>query len=82
VTTMEEVPIPSDEERAEMLASLRAAEERIAAGEYVEHDPETFVDEMMAIRASALAAKKTDLLSLSAPGMRAEIRGHSRFDQR
>jgi hypothetical protein len=58
VTTMEEVPIPSDDERAEMLASLKAAEERVAAGEYVVHNPETFVDEMMAIRAAAVAAKK------------------------
>jgi len=57
VTTMEEVQIPSDEERAEMLASLKAAEARIAAGDYVVHNPETFVDEMMAIRAAALAKK-------------------------
>ena len=44
VTTVEEAPILSDEERAEMIASLKAAEARIAAGEYVEHDPDTFVD--------------------------------------
>jgi hypothetical protein len=59
VTTMEEVPIPSDEERAEMLASLKAAEEHIAAGEYVVHNPETFVDEMMTIRAAALASTRS-----------------------
>jgi hypothetical protein len=58
VTTMEEVPVLSESERADMLASLQVAEARIAAGEYVVHNPETFVDEMMAIRATALAAKK------------------------
>jgi hypothetical protein len=41
-----------------MLVSLRAAEARIAAGEYVVHNSETFVDEMMAIRAAAIAARK------------------------
>ena len=33
VTTMEEVPILSDAERAQMLASLKEAEAQIAAGE-------------------------------------------------
>ena len=57
VTTMEEVPIVSDTERAEMLASLKAAEARIAAGQYVEHEPNTFVGRMMGIRAAALRKK-------------------------
>ena len=59
VTTMEEVPILSEEERAEMLASLKAAEARIAAGECVEHDPDTFVDRLMKVRATAIRRKKT-----------------------
>jgi hypothetical protein len=58
VTTMEEVPIPSEEERTEMVASLKAAEARIAAGQYVEHDPDTFVDRLMEIRAAAIRNKK------------------------
>jgi hypothetical protein len=57
VTTMEEVPILSEEERTEMLAALKVAESRIAAGHYVEHDPRTFVDSLMAIRAKAIRNK-------------------------
>ena len=34
-----------------MLASLKAAEARIAAGQCVEHDPDTFVDRLMEVRA-------------------------------
>jgi hypothetical protein len=57
VTTMEEVLLLSEEERADMVASLKAAEARIAAGQYVEHDPETFVDRLMDVRASAIRNK-------------------------
>jgi len=59
VTTMEELPILSEEERAEMLASLKAAEARVAAGQCVEHDPDTFVDRLMKVRASAIRRKET-----------------------
>ena len=59
VTTMEELPILSEEERAEMLASLKAAEARLAAGQCVEHDPDTFVDRLMKVRASAIRRKET-----------------------
>jgi hypothetical protein len=58
VTTMEEVPILSEEERAEMIGSLKAAEDRIAAGQYVEHDPGTFVDRLMQTRAAAIRDKE------------------------
>ena len=58
VTTMEELPILSDDERAEMVASLKAAEARIAAGEYVEHDSTTFVGRLMSVRADAIRNKK------------------------
>jgi len=55
---MEEGPILSEEERADMMASLKAAEDRIAAGQYVEHDPNTFVDRLMELRADAIRNKK------------------------
>ena len=57
VTTMEEVVILSEEERAEMVAVLKDAEARVASGEYVEHDPDTFVDHLMEVRASAIRNK-------------------------
>ncbi len=58
VTTMEDLLILSDDERAEMVASLKAAEARIASGEYIEHNPGAFVDRLMDIRASAITKKK------------------------
>lgn len=36
VTTMEEVPVLSDEEKEELLASLQQAQTEIAAGDYLE----------------------------------------------
>jgi hypothetical protein len=57
VTTMEEVLILSEEERAEMVAVLKDAEARVASGKYVEHDPDTFVDRLMEVRASAIRNK-------------------------
>ena len=50
-------PILTQEARAELLASLQAAEARIAAGEYVEHDSRTFVDRLMNVRAEAIRNK-------------------------
>ena len=57
VTTMEEVPVLSENERAEMLASLRAAEGRIAAGHYSVYDPQTFKDRLLGIYRAAKNAK-------------------------
>lgn len=57
VTTMEEMPLPTEAERAEMIATLKAAEADIAAGNFVAHDSPTFVEHMLAIRASAKRAK-------------------------
>jgi hypothetical protein len=54
---MEEVLILSEEERADMVAVLKDAEARVACGESVEHDPDTFVDRMMEVRASAIRNK-------------------------
>jgi hypothetical protein len=39
VTTMEEVPVLSDEEKAELLESLKQAQSEIAAGDYDEFKP-------------------------------------------
>ena len=36
VTTMEEVPVLSEEEKAELIASLKQAQAEIAAGDYFE----------------------------------------------
>ena len=42
VTTMEQIPVLDESERAELLAALKEAEAQIEAGEFVEYDPETF----------------------------------------
>jgi len=42
VTTMEELPVLSDKERAELGASLKEAEARIEAGQGADYDPKTF----------------------------------------
>jgi hypothetical protein len=57
VTTMEELAIPSDAERTELIASLEAAESRIAAGQFVEHESDRFIDRLLEARASALSGK-------------------------
>ena len=57
VTTMEEVPVLSDAERADMLASLKAAEARIAAGHYIEYDPKSFRDRFVASYRAAKSSK-------------------------
>ncbi len=49
VTTMEEIPVLSDRERAELTTSLKQAEERIKAGKAVEYDPKTFKDRLISI---------------------------------
>jgi hypothetical protein len=49
VTTMEEIPVPSAQEREELLHSLRQAEARIKAGKGVEHDPKTFKQRLVRI---------------------------------
>ena len=58
VTTMDVTPRLSEEGRAEMLASLKAAEARIAAGQYVEYHRESFVNRLLDVRAAALRRKK------------------------
>jgi len=42
VTTMEELPVLSDKERADLRASLERAQGRIEAGQGIDYDPKTF----------------------------------------
>lgn len=49
VTTMEEIPVLSDQERAELLTSLKEAEARVAAGEAADYDPTNFKDRLIDI---------------------------------
>jgi hypothetical protein len=42
VTTMEELPVLSDKERADLRASLDEAQGRIEAGKGVDYDPKSF----------------------------------------
>jgi hypothetical protein len=46
---MEELPVLSDTERADLLASLRDAEARIEAGEGLEYETKSFRDRLIAI---------------------------------
>ena len=57
ITTMEEIPVLSAQERAEFIDSLEAAEGRIAAGDFVEYDPEKFEDRLLHIHRNAKRAK-------------------------
>lgn len=50
VTTMEELPVLDDGERAELLKSLATAEADIAAGRYTEHDPNKLKDRLARIQ--------------------------------
>ena len=49
VTTMEEVPILSARERAELLNSLEKAQARVRAGKAIDYDPDTFKDRLIGI---------------------------------
>jgi hypothetical protein len=49
VTTMEEIPILSARERAELLDSLEKAQARVRAGKGVDYDPATFKDRLIGI---------------------------------
>lgn len=57
VTTMEEVPVLTAEERADLINSLEAAEARVEAGDFTEYDPETFKDRLLDIHRNAKRAK-------------------------
>jgi len=49
VTTMEEIPVLSEKERAELTNSLKQAETRIKAGRGIDHDPKTFKKRLVRI---------------------------------
>jgi len=49
VTTMEEIPVLSDQERAELRTSLEQAEARVKSGEAIDYDPKTFKDRLIGI---------------------------------
>jgi hypothetical protein len=49
VTTMEEIPVLSDKERAELTTSLKAAEARVKAGKGIDYDPKIFKDRLVGI---------------------------------
>jgi hypothetical protein len=49
VTTMEEIPVLSEKERADLQQSLKDAEARIKVGQGVDYDPETFKSRLMGI---------------------------------
>jgi hypothetical protein len=49
VTTMEEIPVLSDEERAGLQQSLKDAQARIKAGQGVDYEPKTFKSRLVDI---------------------------------
>jgi hypothetical protein len=49
VTTMEEIPVLSDKERAELTTSLKEAEARVKGGKAIDYDPKTFKDRLVGI---------------------------------
>ena len=49
VTTMEEIPVLSARERAELLTALEAAEARVKAGKAIDYDPKTFKERQIGI---------------------------------
>jgi hypothetical protein len=46
---MEELPVPSDDQLAKLLADLKVAEAEIASGHYTELDAEAFRQRLLAI---------------------------------
>jgi hypothetical protein len=49
VTTMEEIPVLDEGERAELVGSLEEAEADISAGKGAEFDPKSFKDRLVEI---------------------------------
>jgi hypothetical protein len=49
VTTMEEIPVLGDEERAELLASLKEAEAQIKTGKAIEYESKKFKERLVGI---------------------------------
>lgn len=53
VTTMEEIPVLDDKERAELVRSLKEAEARVQAGEAIDYDPKIFKQRLVDIYRSS-----------------------------
>lgn len=49
VTTMEELPVLSEKERAELVDSLRDSEAQIQSGNHSEYQPRAFKDRLIQI---------------------------------
>jgi hypothetical protein len=49
VTTMEEIPILSNKERAALTDALKKAQARVKGGKGVEYDPQTFKERLIRI---------------------------------
>ena len=49
VTTMEEIPVLSDKERADFIDALNEAERRLHAGDAIEYGSKTFKDRLVGI---------------------------------
>jgi hypothetical protein len=49
VTTMEDVPVLSERERAELRAALEQARAQVDAGQAVDHDSQTFKDHLIGV---------------------------------
>jgi hypothetical protein len=49
VTTMEEIPVLSERERAELTTALEEAEARVKAGKAVDYEPKGFRDRLIGI---------------------------------
>ena len=49
MTTMEEIPVLSDEERADFIDALNEAQRRLQDGDVVEYDSKTFKDRLVGI---------------------------------
>ena len=55
-----DIPTVSARKCAEFLQSLKDAEARIASGQFIVFDPETFVERLMKLRADAIARTRKD----------------------
>jgi hypothetical protein len=49
VTTMEDIPVLSDKEPAELLAALKKSEDDVKAGKGIDYDPKKFRDRFLRI---------------------------------
>jgi len=49
VTTMEELPVLDEKERAELLASLKDAEQQVKSGRYNNYETKTFRERLVGI---------------------------------